>query len=66
MTACGNEPVSRIIGAGEGTVREHISVKVIAYRVAVKYCKSVVGIIYKTVIGCIGYVTCSVVAVAFV
>ena len=31
MTTCGNESVGRIVGAGKGTVREHITVEVIAY-----------------------------------
>ena len=37
MTACKNQSVCRIVGAGKGTVRQHIAVKVITYGVAVEH-----------------------------
>ena len=61
MTACRNESVCGIIRAGQGTVREHITVKVIAYSVAVERNQTVVGVILEDAIGCRGYVTCCIV-----
>ena len=47
MTARRNESVRRIVGAGKGTVREHIAVEVIAYGVAVERDQLVIRIIRK-------------------
>ena len=61
MTACRNEPVRRVVGAGKRTVREHIAVKVIAYRIAVERDQTVVGVILEAAVGCRGYVACCIV-----
>ena len=45
------------VGAGKGTVREHITVKVIAYGVAVERDQTVVGVILEVAVRCGGYVT---------
>jgi len=47
MTARRNESVCGIIRAGQGTVREHIAVEVIAYGVTVERDQTVVGVIDK-------------------
>ena len=57
MTARRNKSVCRVIGAAKGTVREHIAVEVIAYRIAVEGYKPVISIICKTTAGRISYVT---------
>ena len=62
MTARRNESVGRIVGAGKGTVREHIAVKIVAYSVAVKRDQTVIRIVCKTTVRCIGYVTRRIVA----
>ena len=61
MTARGNESVCRIVGAGKGTVREHITIEVIAYGVAVERDQTVVGVILEAAIGGYGYVACCIV-----
>ena len=53
------------VGAGKGTVREHIAVKVIAYGVAVERDQTVVGVILEAAIGCRGYVACCIVVEGF-
>ena len=65
MTACGNESVGRIVIAGKETVREHITVKVIAYGVAVERDQTVVGVILEAAIGGCGYVTRCIVVEGF-
>ena len=40
-----DKSVGRIVGAGEGTVRQHIAVKVIAYRITVERDQTVVVVI---------------------
>ena len=49
------------LGAGKGTVREHIAVEVVAYSVAIEAYQAVVGVILEAAIGCRGYVTCCIV-----
>ena len=61
MTAGRRESVCRIVSAGKRTVREHIAVKVVAYRVAIERNQTVVGIVCKAAIRRIGDVTCRVV-----
>ena len=61
MTAGRNEFIRRIVGAGKGTIREHIAVEVIAYGVAVERDQTVVGVILEAAIRCRGYVTCCIV-----
>ena len=50
MTACGDQSVCGVIGAGKGTVRQHIAVKVVADSVAVKTCQTVVGVILEAAV----------------
>ena len=54
-----------IIGAGKGTVREHITVKVIAYGVAVERDQTVVGVILEATARRRGYISRQVIAKAF-
>ena len=61
MTAGRRESVCRIVGAGKGTVREHIAVKVIAYGVAIERDQTVVGVILEATVGCRGYIACCIV-----
>lgn len=61
MTAGRNEFVRRIVGAGQGTVREHIAVEVIAYGVAVERDQTVIRVILEAAVGGRGYVTCCIV-----
>ena len=61
VTSRRNESVGRVIGAGKGSVREHIAVEVIAHGVAVERDQTVVGVILEAAIGCRGYVTCCIV-----
>ena len=61
MTARRNESVCRIVGAGKGTIREHIAVKVIAYSISVERDQTVVGVILEAAIGCRGYVACCII-----
>jgi len=56
MTACSNESVGRIVGAGKGTVREHITVKIIAYGVTVERDQAIVGVMLEAAVGRRGYV----------
>ena len=56
VTARRNESVCRVVGAGKRTVREHITVEVIAYGVAVEYGQTVVGIILEATLRSIGNV----------
>ena len=63
MTAGRNESVGRIVGAGQGTVREHITVEVIAYGVAVEYGQTIIGVIQEAGIRRIGDVARSVILV---
>ena len=51
--------------AEQGTVRQHIAVKVIGNIVTVEYNKSVVGVILETAVRCVGQVACGVVGVGF-
>ncbi len=50
MTTCRNESVSGIVGAGKGIVREHITVKVVAYRISVERDQTVVGVILEAAV----------------
>ena len=61
MTARSNQPISGIISAGKGTIREHIAVKIIAYGVAIERDQTVVGVILEAAVGGRGYVTCCIV-----
>ena len=65
MTTRTQESVCGVIGAGKGTVREHIAVEVIAYRVATERGQTVIGIIRKAAIGRVGNVACRVVGEGF-
>ena len=61
MGTRGNKPVCGIVGAGKGTVRQHIAVQVIAYRIAAPRNQTVVGIIQEAAVGGRGYVACCIV-----
>lgn len=61
MTAGRNEFIRRIVGAGKGTVREHITVKIIAYGVAVERDQAVIRVILEAAVGGRGYVACCIV-----
>ena len=54
MTAGRNEFIRRIVGAGKGTVREQVAVKVVAYAVSVKHYQPVVCIVCKAAVRRIG------------
>ena len=45
-----------VIGTGQGTVREHIAIKVVACRITVEDNQSVVGVVTEATIGSIGQV----------
>lgn len=53
------------VGAGKGTVREHITVEVIAYVLSAENSQSVISIICKTALGRIGNITRRVVCEGF-
>lgn len=61
MTAGRNEFIRRIVEAGQGTVREHIAVEVIAYGVAVERDQAVIRVILEAAVGGRGYVACCIV-----
>jgi len=65
MTARGNEPICGIVGAGKGTVRQHIAVKVVADCIAVESDQSIVSIVCKTTVRSIGDIACGVVSEGF-
>jgi len=65
MTARRNESVCGVIRAGKGTVRQHIAVEVIRYILTAKNYKSVVRIIRKAAIRCIGNIARGVVRIGF-
>ena len=65
MTTGRNEFIRRIVGAGQGTVREQVAVKVVAYAVSVKHYQPVVCIVCKAAVGCIGNIACCIIAEGF-
>ena len=61
MTACRDKPVCRIIAAGQGAIRQHVAIRIIADRAAVEHNKSVVGVVLEAAVRRIGNVACRVV-----
>ena len=65
MTAVRGQSVCRVIGVRTNTVARHIAVHVIGYSVAVKYNKSVIGVILEAAVGSVGDVSCCIVVEGF-
>ena len=65
MTAGRNEFIRRIVGAGQGTVREQVAVKVVAYAVSVKHYQPVACIVCKATVRRIGNIACRIIAEGF-